>query len=106
MTPEEFVQKFGPVEKIKRNDNCLTDKACPKCGNRRRLLIESTCLMDVSDDGTDSYGDVEWGDRSYARCYECDHEGHLEDFTIEDLDVFLAEPSNLDPNYIAPNPPI
>ena len=62
------------------NTNCLKNIKCPDCGNEDRLRIAAMAVFMVTDDGTDDYGDVEWGDDSYAECPECHRHGTLKDF--------------------------
>ena len=55
------------------NENCLLDIACPKCHQTDRFLITATATFDVTDDGTEAVGDVEWDDHSIIKCPECGH---------------------------------
>jgi len=34
----------------------------------------------VTDDGTDDYTDVDWGDDDYCKCKECNFIGTVKDF--------------------------
>ena len=64
------------------NTNCLEGIACPKCGNDFRIFIEAKTLAVVTDDGAETFGDMEWDDDSYAECPECQHHGTLGEFRI------------------------
>ena len=65
------------------NTYCLEGIACPECGNDSRLYIEVKTLAVVSDDGAETFGDMEWGAGSYAECPECRHSGKLAAFRVE-----------------------
>jgi hypothetical protein len=62
------------------NTNCLENTKCPECDNADRLFIESKTLAVVTDDGAETFGDMEWDDDSYAECPECRHSGKLREF--------------------------
>jgi hypothetical protein len=64
------------------NTNSLAGVICPnpKCFQRDRFCIEATSWFTVMDDGTDEFGDVEYGDRSHCRCANCGHTGTLAAF--------------------------
>jgi hypothetical protein len=64
------------------NINCLEGIACPDCGNDSRLYIEVTTLAVVTDDGAETYGDMEWSADSHAECPECRRSGRLAAFHI------------------------
>ena len=64
------------------NTNCLEGIACPKCGNDTRIYIEARTLAVVTDNGAETFGDMEWGGESYAECPECRHHGTVEEFRI------------------------
>ena len=61
---------------------------CPKCGQRDRLYVVGLTWYEFDEDGavpTKKFGsDIEWGEKSLARCPECDHEGRLGEFYCED----------------------
>jgi len=66
------------------NTNCLEGMACPKCQSEGAFDIEAKALfMEVTDEGTNFYEDVEWGDDSLCRCCACGFEGKVQDFTIK-----------------------
>jgi hypothetical protein len=64
------------------NENCLEGIKCPQCGNEDRMLIVTTALADVTDDGADiaDGSDMHWDDASLTRCPECDRDGPLKEF--------------------------
>jgi hypothetical protein len=62
------------------NCNCLEGLACPRCGNDSRLRITANALFEVTDAGAESVGDIEWDDRSYAACPECEYHSTLAAF--------------------------
>jgi hypothetical protein len=64
------------------NKNCLVGIACPNCGNDSMLYIESKTLAAVTDDGAETFGDIEWDSDSYTECPECDHRGTLSQFRV------------------------
>lgn len=68
------------------NINCLQGIACPKCGNDEQLIIAVHCLADVTDDGAETFGDLEWDAGSYARCPACGHDGTLTEFQSTQTD--------------------
>jgi hypothetical protein len=65
------------------NTNCLEDIACPACGNDSMLYIAVRTLAVVTDDGAETYGDMEWDGDSYAECPECRRSGTLAGFRVE-----------------------
>jgi len=62
------------------NHNCLEGIACPRCGNDERVIIAVETLATVTDDGAETFGDMEWDDDSFTRCPECDYWGRLAKF--------------------------
>lgn len=84
MTKKQYLKKFGEPEFT--NKNCLTDTACPKCGHRISFRIVAVTEFFVSDDGTESYSDVEWNSSSRITCCNCEHVGDVASFTIKELD--------------------
>lgn len=98
MTAKEFIKKFPEQREI--NSNCLTDIACPLCGNRDSIIVSVNIWTELSDDGTDHYsdatdhcGNVEYDDGSCAQCTgeDCEMSGRLKQFRIEGLDALLQE---------------
>lgn len=65
------------------NSNCLEGIACPKCGNDAMIHIEARTLAVVTDDGAETFGDMEWDGDSYAECPDCHHRGTLKGFRID-----------------------
>jgi DNA-directed RNA polymerase subunit RPC12/RpoP len=65
------------------NSNCLAGIACPQCGNDFRIYIGVKTLAEVTDDGAETYGDMEWNSDSYAECPDCQHRGTLGEFRID-----------------------
>lgn len=87
LTARKLIQKFP---RLQRKANCLTDIACPGCGNREEFRIEMKSMFTLRDDGTDGYEDTEWGQGNYCRCGQCQHEGKVRDFTFPGLEALLA----------------
>jgi hypothetical protein len=65
------------------NTNCLEGIACPKCGNDSRMYIGVYTLAEVTDDGAETFGDMEWDSDSYAKCTHCAYDGKLKAFHVE-----------------------
>jgi hypothetical protein len=86
LTARQLAQKF---QNLQPNDNCLTDIACPECGNRDQFRIEMKSIFALRDAGTDGYEDTDWGQNAYCQCCECQHEGKVRDFTFAGLDELL-----------------
>lgn len=66
------------------NENCLLGMKCPKCGSEGPygIAVKAWC-PDVTDDGTDGLGDIEWDDKSICVCKACDFNGVVADFYEE-----------------------
>jgi hypothetical protein len=64
------------------NTNCLEHTACPQCGNDAALKIAAKTLAHVTDDGAETFGDLEWDDQSFAACPTCGREGKLGEFRL------------------------
>lgn len=62
------------------NINCLAGMRCPKCKSRGPFAIAATAIFTMTDEGTDSFGDIEYDDGSYCQCTECDHDGIIDEF--------------------------
>ncbi len=86
LTARQLTEKFPNLQP---NDNCLTNIACPECGNRNQFRIEMKSVFTLRDDGTDGYEDADWGQNAYCQCGECQHEGKVRDFTFAGLDDLL-----------------
>ena len=63
--------------------NCLQGIACPACGNDSMIYIGARTLAVVTDEGAETFGDMEWDASSYAECPACRHRGTLGEFRIE-----------------------
>ena len=57
------------------NENCLEGMRCPSCGSEGPFTIVVTALSEVSDDGTENFADVDWGDGSRIWCQDCEWNG-------------------------------
>lgn len=86
LTARHLAQKFPSLQ---QNENCLTNIACPECGNRDQFRIEMKSVFALRDDGTDGYEDTDWGQNAYCQCGGCQHEGKVRDFTFAGLDDLL-----------------
>ena len=86
LTARRLMQKFPNLQP---NDNCLTNIACPECGNRDQFRIEMKSVFTLRDDGTDGYEDTDWGRNAYCQCGQCQHEGKVRGFTFPGLDDLL-----------------
>jgi hypothetical protein len=62
------------------NTNCLEGIQCPRCGQEDRFHITAVITCDVTDEGSDPFGDHYWDDESFTRCPECDFQGALKAF--------------------------
>lgn len=63
----------------------MGEYACPKCGNKSltvsvQMLAEIEFGEDSSHTVHDTFGDIEYDDKSSASCPECGHFGDLGDF--------------------------
>lgn len=67
------------------NTNCLEGLRCPnpKCKQDSKLFIVGLAEFDVTDDGAEVVGDIEWDDNSHARCPECGASGSLFQFRFD-----------------------
>lgn len=65
------------------NENCLEGMRCPKCKQEDRFKIVGMVTFDVTDDGSEAIGDHEWDRNSPCSCPECDHDGIVKNFMIE-----------------------
>lgn len=86
MTAKQFIKKHPNTD---RNENCLQDIACPKCGYRSQFSISSRCSFVMGDEGEDDHGDIEYDKDSVAQCLQCELIAPLSTFTIEGLDDLL-----------------
>jgi hypothetical protein len=53
------------------NTNCLRGWCCPKCGNTAQFEVAATCLVTLTDDGTDTPMDFTWEPTAFAQCSDC-----------------------------------
>ena len=98
MTAKQFIKKHPNTD---RNENCLQDIACPKCGYRSQFSISSRCSFVMGGGGSvpwrgslevdvqDDHGDIEYDKDSVAQCLQCELIAPLSKFTIEGLDDLL-----------------
>lgn len=56
---------------MSKNVNCLRGVACPGCGQNERFYITGVSTFDVTDDGAEQTGDIEWDEDSHCRCPQC-----------------------------------
>lgn len=64
------------------NTNVLKGIVCPQCGSEGPFDIEGTAMfLDVTDDGTTDYADVEWTYDSTIVCKNCKETGEVRGFT-------------------------
>lgn len=64
------------------NVNCLQGIACPICGNDSVIHIDVRVLARVTDDGAETFGDIEWDGDSFTECPQCEHRGTLAEFRV------------------------
>ena len=57
--------------------------ACPKCGRDDDLHVAVEMLAHLLPDGTEAYGDQEWGPGSACACTDCNHWATVADFNID-----------------------
>jgi hypothetical protein len=69
-----------------KNTNCLVGMQCPNCKSLGPFSISATAIFTFSDDGTESFGDVEYDGGSYCLFIECEHDGIVHDFNAVDQD--------------------
>jgi ribosomal protein S27AE len=62
------------------NTNCLQGIECPKCGNDSKFIIAVGTLAEVTDDGAETFGNLEWDDASFTECPDCGQCGVLAEF--------------------------
>ena len=68
-----------------KNINCLQGYICPKsnCKSRGPFKFTVQTFMEVGDEGTEVYYDVDYIDDGTAECCECHHTGLVKDFFNE-----------------------
>lgn len=74
------------------NCNCLQGLACPRCGNDSMFTIAARTLAVVTDDGAETFGDMEWDADSYAECPECGHQATVAAFLAPDGPISSTTP--------------
>lgn len=67
------------------NENCLAGFRCPQCGATARFKIVAKALFEVTDDGAECVGDVEWDDDSFCECGDCKCKGKVRNFTVSSI---------------------
>lgn len=102
MNAEEFLKKFPNAP---HRGNCLEDIACPKCGQREEFVVKATIHMGLTDEGTDAYADVtknfteiDYDEKSYIFCPDCNQEGTVRSFTHQGLDELIHSREKSDPD--------
>jgi predicted nucleic-acid-binding Zn-ribbon protein len=60
----------------------LYNLACPACGSDEFLQVMIETWADLSEDGTEPFGDHEWNEYSRCRCVNCGLEGAVEQFRL------------------------
>lgn len=73
------------------NSNCLENMACPNCGSLGPYTIDCTTSAEVSDNGVEETGDMEWDSDSSCTCRACGHGAEVKDFYIEAEEDETAE---------------
>jgi hypothetical protein len=64
-----------------RNTNCLLGIRCPECGNEGRFYISALVTANVTDEGAEARGDMEWDGGSAILCPQCERAGKVDDFS-------------------------
>ena len=64
------------------NTNVLKGMRCPQCGALEPFSISADACFDVTDDGVEQDGDVEWDGDSHCHCKTCGHSGQVRGFHI------------------------
>ena len=57
---------------------------CPACGSDAFLQIWIETWADLSEDGTEPFGDHDWDNYSACRCANCGHHSAVERFRAKD----------------------
>lgn len=71
-----------------KNTNCLAGLRCPQCLQEDKILLQASCWVAMTDDGTDPYDDelkiqeVDWDDATPAVCPKCNFAGRMVAFQI------------------------
>lgn len=76
---ENHEQIYG---KKSKNENCLQNVKCPKCGHEDDFNITVASVVSMTDNGTDFEGaDADWDGMSIVRCGSCGRHGRAWEFT-------------------------
>jgi hypothetical protein len=62
---------------------------CPKCQSDKQIHVVCMTSALLTHDGTEEYGDSEWGQDSRACCEKCQYAGQVRDFDTEGCNVRL-----------------
>jgi hypothetical protein len=62
---------------------------CPKCESDEQIHVVCMTSALLTYDGTEEYGDSEWGQDSRACCEKCQYAGQVRDFDTEGCNVRL-----------------
>lgn len=78
------------------NENCLKGKRCPnaKCGSYGGFDVIGTATFNVTDDGAEAQGSIEYDGDSFAWCRQCDFSGKW--FTFDDPECKEAKVGGTD----------
>jgi hypothetical protein len=77
------------------NTNCLENIACPRCGHEDPFQIVVTAVATVTDDGAEVTRTLDWHDRSFTSCPECQLDGSLGDFRIPQAASLPSDPEGM-----------
>lgn len=59
------------------NSNVLEGVECPQCGQSASFEVVAKAWFTLSDEGTESYKEVDWDDTAPTRCPACKHLGPM-----------------------------
>jgi len=62
------------------NENCLKGMKCPECGSFGPYKIASSCWAVWTDEGTENYTELEFGDEDRCICLDCKNNGTVKVF--------------------------
>lgn len=68
--------------RLTKNENCLEEISCPKCGSTGPFHINGVANFLVSDDGSSEFTDLDWDGDSFIGCPGCNHSGTVKDFAV------------------------
>ena len=69
------------------NKNCLDGFRCPQCGATELIKTVAKAIFEVTDDGAECVGDVEWDDDSFCECGGCHCKGKVSNFTVSSSSI-------------------